>query len=324
MKAAYINETGPPETIVFGELPMPVLADDDVLVKVKVVAVDPIDTYIRAGIYKLNLPFPFVIGRDMVGCVEKAGKNAQDFKPGDLVWANNQGYDGRQGTFAEFICVNKEFLYKLPPNSDEKQSVAVLHSALTSWLGLIQKAQLKAGEKLFINGGSGNVGTAVLQMAKNLGAQVAVTAGSKDKAAWCKELGADMVINYKEQSIDEELMKFAPNGVNVFWDATKTPDLNTALHLVAERGRLIVMAGAQHQCQLATGEFYLRNCTLYGFTITGLMAPELKEASNAINQLLQNKNLKTKILDVMPLSQTAKAHALMASGDLFGKILLEP
>ena len=268
MKAAYIESTGPAENIRFGDLPDPQIDAYDVLVKVTAVCVDPIDTYIRSGLYKIDMPLPFIIGRDMTGIVEAVGASVTKFKQGDRVWANNQGYGGRQGTFAELLSVHEQFLYRLPTNIDDKDAVSLFHSALTAIVGLYRKVNLMRGESIFINGGSGSVGTAVLQIAKANGARVAVTAGNEEKKRNCKELGADLVINYKSENIAECLQKFAPNGVDVYWDATKTADVEQALPVMAQRGRMAIMAGATHRCTLPIGELYRRNCTLYGFTIT--------------------------------------------------------
>ena len=158
MKAAFINRTGPPEEIIYGDLPEPAPGSLDVLVRMTAVTVDPVDTYIRAGRYQVEMPLPFIIGRDMTGVVEAVGEKVSAFKPGDRVWANNQGYGGRQGTFAELLAIDEKLLYHLSPGVDEHTAVASFHSALTAVVGLCTKANITSGESLFINGGSGNVG----------------------------------------------------------------------------------------------------------------------------------------------------------------------
>lgn len=323
MKAAYIQQTGPPQNIRYGELPMPVVGERDVLVRVAAVAVNPIDTYIRAGAYPIELPSPFIIGRDMTGVVESIGSGVSRFQPGDRVWCNNQGYNGRQGTFAEFVAVEENLLYPLPEGVDILESVAVLHSALTAVLGLFDRAGLRAGESLFVNGGSGNVGNAVLQIAKAIGARVAVTAGDAEKAALALGLGADAVIDYKTDDVNAALAQFAPRGVDVYWDATKKPDVERILEVLSQRGRIILMAGLDHRCPLPVGAFYTRNCSIFGFTVTDATVAELAAYAERINEFL-GKGLVGKVDRVLPLSEAAKAHQLVEAGGLFGKVVLVP
>src|SRR5262249_46948223 len=164
LKAADIANVGPPEDIRSGDLPLPALGRDDVLVKVAAVCVNPVDTYIRSGELPMALPFPFVVGRDLTGVVAAVGPAVTRFRPGDRVWCNNQGYHGRQGTFAEYAAVAEGLLYPLPAGVDDREAVAFVHSGLTACLGL-RRADLRTGEALLLNGGSGNVGSAVRQLA---------------------------------------------------------------------------------------------------------------------------------------------------------------
>jgi NADPH2:quinone reductase len=270
------------------------------------------------------LPFPFIIGRDMVGTVTQIGEDVTRFRPGDRVWANNQGYDGRQGTFAQYCRVEEHLLYHLPAGIEPVEAVTVLHSSLTAILGLFFKANLAAGETLFINGGDGNIGTAILQLAKANGAQVLVTAGNEEKAQWCQTLGADLVINYKTQDVNRAIRDAAPQGVQVYWDATPHFDATRALEVMAQRGRVIVMAGPAQQTLFPIGAFYLRNCTLYGFTVTDATTEELSRYAEQINAWLSKGLPKGKIAQTLPLSQAAQAHQLYETKSLFGKLVLVP
>src|SRR5262245_54600784 len=216
MKAAYITQTGPPENITHGELPTPKPGTSECLVKVGAVAVNPIDTYVRGGLVKMSLPFPFVVGCDLAGTIEAVGANVKWFKPGQRVWGSNQGLLGRQGTFAEYAAVDESWLYPIPDGVSEDQAAAIALVGSTSHLGLVGDAKLKPGEILFVNGGSGGVGSTVVQMAKALGARVITTAGTDEKAERCRKLGADFAINYKIDDVDAAIRKFAPDGVNVW------------------------------------------------------------------------------------------------------------
>ena len=122
MKAAYINQTGPPDVIIYGDLPAPETGPSQCLIKVVAVDVNPIDIYIRSGMIPAKLSFPYVLGRDLAGTVARTGANVKNFKPGDRVWASNQGSDGRPGTFAEMAAVDECWLHPIP-ESDRKSVV---------------------------------------------------------------------------------------------------------------------------------------------------------------------------------------------------------
>ena len=177
MKAAYIRQTGPPDNITYGDLPDPQPAAGQVLVRVAAVAVNPIDTYIRSGAVAMPLAFPFIVGCDLAGTVEKVGAGVKRFKPGDRVWGSNQGMLGRQGTFAELAAVDEHWLYALPAGVADETAAATALVGLTAHLGLVRDCRLAKGETIFVNGGSGGVGSMVVQMSKALGARVVATAG---------------------------------------------------------------------------------------------------------------------------------------------------
>lgn len=329
MKAAFIEQTGPPENIRYGELPEPQCGDTHVLVRVKAVAVNPIDTYIRAGLIKAQLPMPFIIGCDLAGVVEAAGPQARRFKAGDRVWGSNQGLLGRQGSFSELAAVDENLLYPTPAGVSDEDAAAIALVGITAQLGLT-RAQLKAGETIFINGGSGGVGSTVIQMSKAMGAKVIATAGSDVKAAACRKLGADAAINYKTENVAEAIKKAAPGGVNVWWETTREPDFDLAVSVLAFRGRMIIMAGRDARPAFPVGPFYTRDCALHGFVMFMATPDEQRAAATDINRWLSEGKLKPKIDRVLPLSQTAEAHRLQEEntlgkkGMLSGKIVLRP
>jgi NADPH:quinone reductase len=325
MKAAFIEAPGPPDSIQYGDLEKPVPGNKQVLVKVSAVPVNPIDTYIRSGAYRTALPRPFIIGRDMAGVVQSVGSGVTRFAAGQRVWCNNQGYAGRQGTFAEFLAVDEDLLYPLPDGVNEREAVAVVHSALTACIGL-RKAALRPGETVFINGGSGNVGSAVLQLAHHIGARVIVTAGSAEKVERCLELGADRAINYRTQDIAAAIREFAADGVDVFWDTTREPDFEQAVSLLKGHGRIIVMAGLSAQPAFPVGAFYTKDCSMHGFAITNASREELRCCADEINRLLAAGVLRARLDRVMPLAESAAAHRLFEEhqAQLNGKIILIP
>jgi NADPH2:quinone reductase len=330
MKAAFIKETGPPENIIVGDLPTPAPTGSQALVRVKAAALNPIDTYVRSGTVKMDIPLPYVVGCDFAGVVEKLGPNVKRVKVGDRVWGSDQGLLGRQGTFAQYAAIDETFLYPIPAGVSDETAAACALVSITAYLGLVRDAKLKAGETLFVNGGTGGVGSMVVQMSKALGAKVITTAGSNEKVAACRELGADAVINYKTEDVPARIKEFAPNGVNVWWETLREPNFDVAVPLLAPRGRYILMAGRDARPTFPVGPFYVKGCHLYGFAMFNATTDEQRAAAEAINRWLVEGKLKARIDRVMPLDQAAAAHRLQEestvgkSGALAGKIVIKP
>ena len=330
MKAAYINQPGPAESIVFGDLPKPVATGKQVLVKVGAVDVNPIDTYIRSGTVSMPLPTPYIVGCDLAGTVEATGPEAKRFRPGDRVWGSNQGLLGRQGTFAEYAAVDEEWLYPTPANVDDEDAAALALVGITAHLGLVRDAKLQRGETLFVNGGSGGVGSTVVQMAKAIGARVIATAGSEEKCERVRKFGADLAINYKTENVDERIRAFAPEGVQVWWETLREPDFDRTISLLAPRGRMILMAGREARPVFPVGPFYVKGCSLFGFAMFNATPEEQRQAAEDINRWLVDGKLRCNIDRVLPLSEAAQAHklqeenTLQKSGALSGKLVLKP
>lgn len=330
MKAAFIHETGPAANIQFGDLPKPEPRHHQVLVRVTAVSVNPIDTYVRSGLVPMELPKPFVVGCDLAGVVESVGADVTRFKPGDRVWGSNQGLLGRQGTFAEFAAVEECFLYPTPDGVSDEQAAAIALVGVTAHLGLVREARLKPHETIFVNGGSGGVGSTVIQMARALGARVFACAGSDEKVAACRALGAEAVFNYRTQKVGEELKKVAPAGVNVWWETTREPDFDLAVGALAARGRMILMAGREARPPFPVGPFYVKGCSLLGFVMFLATPDEQRRCADDLNRWLAEGKLKARIDRVLPLSEAAQAHQLQEeatikmSGTITGKIVLKP
>jgi NADPH2:quinone reductase len=331
MKVAYIETTGTPNVIQYGDLPAPVPKEGEVLVKVSAVAVNPIDTYIRAGLVAMPLPKPFVIGCDLAGAVTALGPGVKRFKVGDRVWGSNQGVLGRQGTFAEFAAVYEDWLYPTPTDVTDQQAAAAALVGITAHLGLFRDAKLQAGETVFVNGGTGGVGSMVVQMAKAIGAKVITTVGSAEKAALCSSWGADCVINYKSEDVPAAVKKFTEGkGVQVWYETQREPDFIRTVDLMAPRGRIIVMAGRQAQPVFPVGPFYVKGLALHGFAIFNATPEEQRRCSEDINRWLAGKKLHVLIGKTFPLSQAAESHRLQEentlnkAGTLSGKIVLTP
>lgn len=330
MKAAFIRQTGPASTIEYGDLPTPTPRGAEVLVQVGAVAVNPIDTYIRNGANYWPLPSPFVIGCDVAGTVAAVGPEAKRFRVGDRVWGSNQGLMGRQGTFSEFVAADECWLYPTPAAVTDESAAACALVGITAHLGLFGRAGLRAGETILVNGGSGGVGSMVVQMAKAAGARVLATAGSDAKCEACRELGADVAINYQTADVGEAVKEAAPTGVNVFWETTREPNFEAIVPLLAERGRIVLMAGREARPVFPVGPFYVKGCSLHGFVMFKATPDEQRACADDINRWLAAGSLRPHISRTFPLSEAAAAHALQEantlqkSGTLAGKIVLKP
>jgi NADPH2:quinone reductase len=330
MKAAYVTQPGPAESIIVGDLPTPEPTGDQVLVRVKAAAVNPIDTYVRSGMVKMDIPLPYIVGADLAGVVEKVGPNAKKFKVGDRVWGTDQGLMGRQGTFAEYAAVEERWLYPIPTGVEEDAAAACALVGITAHIGLVRDAKLQSGETLFVNGGSGGVGSMVVQMAKALGARVITTAGTDAKLKVCRELGADEAINYKTEDVAARVKELAPGGINVWWETIREPNFEQTVPLLAKRGRMILMAGREARPLFPVGPFYTKDCRLIGFAMFNATYEEQAAAAADMNRWLAAGKLKARIDRVLPLDKAAKAHRLQEESTvgkscaLAGKIVIRP
>lgn len=331
MKAAFYENTGAPEVIRYGDLPTPAPRAGEILICVGAAALNPIDTYIRAGIVNMPLPKPFIPGCDVAGTVEAIGAGVKDFKPGERVWGSNQGLLGRQGTFAEYVCSGPEWFYPTPDGVADAEAAAAALVGITAHLGLFRCAKLQAEEIVFVNGGTGGVGSMVVQMAKAAGAKVVTTVGSAEKAALCKSWGADCVLNYKSDDVAQGVKDFTKGqGVNVWYETLREPDFGRSVDLLAKRGRMIVMAGRQAQPTFPVGPFYVKDLSLSGFAMFNASPAEQRACAQDISRWLAEKKLKAPIGRTFKLSEAAAAHRLQEdntlnkAGTLTGKIIVVP
>ena len=328
MRAAYIEQTGPPEVIKVGDLPRPEPGPGQVLVRVHAVALNPIDLYIRSGLVAMPLSFPYVIGCDLAGTVEQVGPGCTRFQVGDRVWGSNQGLLGRQGVAAEYAAVDEAWLYPTPALLQDTEAAAMALVGITAHLGLFQFGQLKAGEVVYVPGGTGGVGSMVVQMAKAAGARVATSAGSPERVELCRRLGADLALNYKTDDIPARLREFSPEGVDVWYETQREPNLEVSIPLLRKNGRLILMAGRTAKPALPLGAFYPRNCAIFGFAMFNASADQQRRCAVDIVRWIEEGVLKPIVGRAFPLSAAADAerfleeNTLKGAGSLTGKVVI--
>jgi NADPH2:quinone reductase len=328
MRAAYIEQTGPPENIKVGDLSKPEPGPGQVLVRVHAVSLNPIDLYIRSGMVAFPLAFPYVIACDLAGTVEKAGPGSKKFKTGDRVWGSNQGLLGRQGVASEYAAIDEEWLYPTPALLPDEQASAMALVGITAHLGLFRYGQLKSGEVVYVPGGAGGVGSMVVQMAKAAGAKVATSAGSPERIEVCKSLGADLALSYKTDDLPARLREFAPDGFNVWYETQREPNLEVSIPLLRKRGRMILMAGRTAKPSLPLGAFYPRNCALFGFAMFNATALEQEACAHEMVRWVEEGILKPTVGRVFPLDAAMEAEKFLeantvgGAGTLSGKVVI--
>jgi NADPH2:quinone reductase len=328
MKAAYIEQTGAPENIKVGDLPRPEVGPGQVLVKVRAVALNPIDLYIRSGLVAFPLAFPYVIGCDVAGTVESIGPGSKRFKPGDRVWGSNQGLLGRQGVASEVAAVGEEWLYPTPALLPDEQAAGMALVGIAAHLGLFRYGSLKAGETVYVPGGAGGVGSMAVQMAKAAGAKVATSAGSPERMELCKSLGADLVLNYKADDLAAGLREFAPDGYDVWYETQREPNLEVSIPLLRKRGRMILMAGRTAKPALPLGAFYPRNCALFGFAMFNASPEEQETCARDIIRWVEEGVLRPNVGRSFPLAAAVEAEKFLeantihGAGTLAGKVVI--
>ncbi|MCH8617916.1 NADP-dependent oxidoreductase [Undibacterium sp. TS12] len=237
MQAFIVEHYGKKNALKQADMPIPELRDDEVLIQVHAAGVNLLDSKVRDGEFKLILPYrtPFILGHDVAGVVAKIGPRVRQFKVGDEVYSRPD--DFRIGTFAEFVPVKESSVALKPKNITMEEAASIPLVALTVWQALVAKGNLQKGQKVFIQAGSGGVGTFAIQLAKHLGATVATTT-STSNVAWVKSLGADIVIDYKKDDFEKVL-----SGYDLVLNSQDGETLEKSLNVLKPGGKLISISG---------------------------------------------------------------------------------
>jgi len=237
MKAFIIDKYKSKDGGRIGQMTDPELRANEVLVEVHAAGINLLDSKIRNGEFKIFLPYktPFVLGHDVAGVITKVGARVQQFKIGDEVYARPA--DHRIGTFADFIAINEADVAIKPTKLSMEEAASIPLVGLTAWQALIEKGNLKQGQKVFIQAGSGGVGTFAIQLAKHLGATVATTTSAAN-VELVKSLGADVVIDYKKDDFEKIL-----NGYDLVLNSQEAKTLEKSLRVLKPGGKLISISG---------------------------------------------------------------------------------
>jgi NADPH:quinone reductase-like Zn-dependent oxidoreductase len=237
MKAFIVDRYGSKDSGRIGEMPEPEIRDDDVLVQIHAAGVNPLDSKIREGEFKRILPYrlPLILGNELAGTVVRAGSRVRRFKPGDEVYARPD--KDRIGTFAEFIAMSEDDAAIKPKTLTMEEAASIPLVGLTAWQVLIERANLKKGQKVLIHAGSGGVGTFAIQLAKHVGATVATTT-SMANIELVKTLGADIAIDYKKEDFEKVLHDY-----DVVLNSLGKETLEKSLRVLKPGGKLISLSG---------------------------------------------------------------------------------
>lgn len=332
MRAFTVRRYGRNEKLHLGEVSEPVVDENDVLVQIHSAGVNFLDSLIRNGEFKIFLPYkpPFLLGHDVAGVVAKVGSRVSKFKVGDEVYSRPADY--RIGTFAEYISVNEKDLALKPQNLTMEEAAAIPLVGLTARQALVEIADLKKGQKVFLQAGSGGVGTFAIQLAKHLGAFVATTtsAGNFDLV---ESLGADLVIDYKAEDFETKLRDY-----DLVLHSNRDPKiLDKSFRILRSGGKLISLVGpptAEFAARLGL-PWYLRSAT----KLLSLGAKRKARRSNTdfsflfmradggqlgeITKLIEADVIRPVIDRVFPFEQTNDALAYVETGRAKGKVVVK-
>lgn len=237
MKAFVVDKYQQKGPLRLADMPEPQVGLEEVLVRIHATAINQLDSKIRDGEFKLFLPYkpPFILGHDLAGTVERVGANVRAFTPGDEVYARPR--DHRIGAFAERIAVHQADLALKPASLSMAEAASIPLVGLTAWQALVEVGKLKPGQKVFIQAGSGGVGTIAIQLAKHLGATIATTTSAAN-AGWVRDLGADVVIDYRTEDVEKVLSDY-----DLVLHSQNAGALMKSLNVLRRGGKLISISG---------------------------------------------------------------------------------
>jgi NADPH:quinone reductase-like Zn-dependent oxidoreductase len=305
MKAAVIREYG--AAIEISDVPQPALLADSVLIEVHAASVNPVDCIVQAGYLKEMMPitFPFTMGFDVSGVVVEVGDQVSKFKIGDEIFSRPNGMQA--GTIAEYAVIKEEELAIKPSNISHQEAASIPLVGLTAWQAMVTKGNLQKGQKILIHAGSGGVGTLAIQMAKHLGAEVATTTSAVN-AEMVKNLGADVVIDYKTQKFEEELSDY-----DLVFDMMGGEIMEKSFKILKKGGCLVSIKGEDSK-GLAEQ---------YGVRFEAFFMWPSGEMLSQLAQLISDGALKPIIDRTFSIDQIQEAYGYLQTGRAKGKIVIQ-
>jgi NADPH:quinone reductase len=326
MKAIRVHEFGPPDVMKLEEMPDPKPGPGAVLVKIRAAGVNPVEAYMRSGMYPRKPPLPYTPGSDGAGEVAAVGVDVKHLKPGDRVYVS--GYadsPSGAGTYAEFALCMPSQLYHLPARASFAQGAALGVPYGTAYRSLFQRAAAKPGETVLVHGATGGVGIACVELAHARGLTVIGTGGTDAGLTIAREHGADVVVNHRGSNYTDEIMSATGGrGVNVIVEMAAHVNLDRDLSLLTRNGRVVVV-GNRGRVEIDPRQAMGRDAAILGMTLFNASESDLAEIHPALIAGLSNGTLNPVIGQEIPLADAPRAHAaLMESSGALGKIVLIP
>lgn len=328
MKAVLMTKAGAPDVLEYQEIETPKIKNNsELLVRIKAAGVNPIDTKLRRDLYPVaNLPF--VLGCDGSGIVEKIGSEISKFQVGDEVYFFHGGVGSIQGNYAEFRTIEEGFVAQKPTSLSFTKAAAVPLAIITAWESLYDRAQMKSGQSIFINAGAGGVGHLAIQLAKIAGANVCTTVSSEEKADFVRSLGADRIINYKEQNFVDEIMDWTDGkGADVVMDNVGGDWIEKSFSAVAHYGHFVTLLLPDKEINWTVAR--QRNIAIHLEAMISPLLFDLQDAQKHQTYILEEcakyldkGKLKVHVSKEIPLAEAATAHADIETGTTTGKIVL--
>lgn len=327
MKAIVIKNFGDPSVFEVEEVPKPEAIPGHVVIQVKATSVNPIDTKIRAGVVPAVSPeFPAILHGDVAGIVVEVGEGVSEFKVGDEVYGCAGGVKGTGGALAEYMLADVQLLATKPRNLSMAQAAALPLVTITAWESLFNRANVQNGQTVLIHGATGGVGHVAIQLAKLVGAKVFTTASSEEKLSIGKRLGADVSINYREQSVEEYVKEHTDGkGFDVVFDTVGGENLDRSFQAAAAYGKVLsIAARSTHDLSPLHAKALSLHIT---FMILKVLNKEQRqeygEILRKITNLVEEGKLQPLVDDrVFNFDQVKEAHTLLESKKAIGKVVL--
>lgn len=318
MKAIRVHEFGGPEVMKIEEVADLTPSEKQVVVHVKAVGINPVDTYIRSGAYPSKPELPYTPGMDAAGVIASVGAGVKSVKPGDRVYVAG----AVSGTYAEQALCNESQVHPLSDKVTFEQGAGVYITYATAYRALWMLARMRPGETLLIHGASGGVGTAAIQIAKSAGVRVIGTASTDKGKQLVADQGADFVVDHKHPGYLDEIVKLTGgNGPDMVLEVLSNINLQHDLDIIARRGRIVII-GSRGEIQIDPRAIMAKEAQIFGMVIMQSTEQEFNMIHSAIVAGLESGVLRPVVGQTFPLADAPLAHEAVVQPGAYGKIVL--